>query len=454
MPELDSATVDKLADTAEMFLADQGDGFSLRRKPIGLGATAAVFEVSKKKAKYALKIYSERLYTGEHATAQLHRTELQKKLIGHDCKSLVTIQSIQLYKSSCICLMEYLPWDTLKKCLAKIPEGKIQILVDQLIDVIDYLKSIDLIHRDIKPENILISPDFFSLKVVDIGVVREISGAEDRMDGTDTGKLRPFLATAQYSPPEYLFRTFEPSEDLWNAVNIYQIGAVVHDMIVQKPLFDEEIQSGNRYKLALAVLRSKPVLAAAAKSRESRLAAIAELALIKDPVLRNDLVKISDFRTPKLERASEALAGILGKISINAKHQLKLNELIEEKERYCSQKLETIVATTIASIHSNFEHTLKCNRQKSKSTLHRQVFQIKLPARQIKESFFLEFDEIADPTPDEINVTLGREHGGTTITKIVGTMSSESELLEPGLMSQAFEAICEQLKANIDYSSL
>ncbi|MBK1880982.1 serine/threonine protein kinase [Luteolibacter pohnpeiensis] len=454
MPELDSATVDKLADTAEMFLADWGEGFSFRRKPIGVGATAAVFEVSKKKAKYALKIYSERLYTGEKSTAQLHRTKLQEKLIGHDCKSLVTIQSIQLYKSSCICLMEYLPWDTLKKCLAKIPEDKIQILVDQLIDVIDYLKSVNLIHRDIKPENILISPDFCSLKVVDIGVVREISGAEDRIDGTDTGKLRPFLATAQYSPPEYLFRTFEPSEDLWNAVNIYQIGAIVHDMIVQKPLFDEEVHSGNRYKLALAVLRSKPVLGAAAKSRESRLAAIAELALIKDPVLRNDLVKISDFRTPKSERASEALAGILGKISINAKHQSKLNELIEEKERYCSQKIETIVAATIASIHSNFEHSLKCNRQKSKSTLHRQVFQIKLPARQIKESFFLEFDEIVDPTLDEINVILGREHGSTTITKIVGTMSSESDLLEPGIMTHAFEAICEQLKANIDYNGL
>src|SRR5690606_24071900 len=101
-----------------------------------------------------------------------------------------------------------------------------------------WMASQTLVHRDIKPANILIAPDFSAAKLVDFGVVREMDGASP--DLTDHGHRRPFVATAQYSSPEYLFRLVEPSQDLWMGLSIYQLGAVLHDLLEGQPLFSEE----------------------------------------------------------------------------------------------------------------------------------------------------------------------------------------------------------------------
>ena len=208
----------------------------------------------------ALKVYVPSYLSGTGGAAERHRIELQRKLIGHDCSSLIGYRSIAFEESTCFIEMEFLPWQDMSRCLKEIPREAIAPLTQQLVEAVQFLDAAGLVHRDIKPANVLVSPEFDRLVVIDLGVVRETSNEEDRSDGTDHGVLRPFIATAQYSSPEYLFRTTAPSPDLWHALTIYQIGGVLHDLIARRPLFDEEVQTGNRYAVAFAVQQRMPSL--------------------------------------------------------------------------------------------------------------------------------------------------------------------------------------------------
>jgi serine/threonine protein kinase len=255
MPALSPETVGILHGIAESYLAINFEGWRLEGE-LGVGGSAAVFKAVKGDECRAIKVSSPKLFEGD-VPAQLKRVEIQKRIVGHQCSSLVQIFALELFDKTCICVMEHIPWKELKHAIGEIPAKNIQPIIDQLVDAVVFLKSIGVIHRDIKPENILIADDFIKIKLVDLGVVKEISINDDRLDSTDHGLHRPFLATAQYSSPEYLFRTAEPSSELWEALNIYQIGAVIYDLIEEKEIFAEEMRLENRYRLALAVLSKR-----------------------------------------------------------------------------------------------------------------------------------------------------------------------------------------------------
>ncbi|MDR2794139.1 MAG: protein kinase [Treponema sp.] len=88
-----------------------------------------------------------------------------------------------------------------------------------------------LAHRDIKSENIMISENT-DVIVMDMGVLK-IIGAPSMSDV----EQKQFLGTLRYAPPEFLTRNEDNTMEGWRAVNIYQIGAVLHDLIMQKELF-------------------------------------------------------------------------------------------------------------------------------------------------------------------------------------------------------------------------
>jgi hypothetical protein len=51
----------------------------------------------------------------------------------------------------------------------------------------------------------------------------------DEGNGTDFQEKTRFIATAQYSPPEYLTREEAKGEVGFRALNVYQVGAVLHE---------------------------------------------------------------------------------------------------------------------------------------------------------------------------------------------------------------------------------
>lgn len=277
------------------------------------GGSAAIFKVESKDGPRAFKAFNPAFFEGESAAADRKRLDVQRSTMGHLCPSLVQTYRVEEAEGTAIMEMEYLAWPPLDKCLSDVPDDKVIPLISQLVEAVRFLDAHNIVHRDIKPENIHVSPDFAQLKLLDLGVAR-LMEADDEPDAgkTDHGNTRPFLATAQYSSPEYLFRLDEPSARLWRGLNFYQIGAVLHDLIMKKPIFDYEMQLQNRWLVAKAVLTKPPSFADDKPNRLLSLKALAGRCLVKDLDSRLSLVGWDDFR---LEGASDPLTALAGRLS-------------------------------------------------------------------------------------------------------------------------------------------
>lgn len=258
---------------------------------LGQGNSAAVFRLRQPDGLVALKIYKPEFLQGANEAAERYRLSLHDRLKGHDCESLVKVYSVGDIGESAYITMEFVPWPSMDTVLGAIPIAAIPKLMGDVARAVQWMEERALVHRDIKPANILVSPDFGAAKLVDFGVVRAMDGTSP--DLTDHGHRRPFVATAQYSSPEYLFRLVEPSTELWSGLSIYQVGAVLHDMLEQRPLFNEEVLSENRYVLAMAVLKRTPSFRAGVYP--IAWAALARRALAKDLDIRLRAASLVDF---------------------------------------------------------------------------------------------------------------------------------------------------------------
>jgi serine/threonine-protein kinase len=96
----------------------------------------------------------------------------------------------------------------------------------------------------------------------------------------------------------------QPTPRLWKALNLYQVGAVLHDLIMKSALFQDEVSLGNRWLVARAVLAKTPSFADANPSRLTALKALSAKCLVKDMDTRLQIVSWSDFA---LDSAHEPL---------------------------------------------------------------------------------------------------------------------------------------------------
>ncbi len=263
---------------------------------VGSGGSAAIFRVSTPAGDKAIKVYDPKFFSGSGAAAERKRLELQRSLIGHGCRSLVAVHSVIEAEGTAFIEMEFVSWPQLKNALGNVPDEKVSSLTQQLVEAVIFLETLDIAHRDVKPENIHVSEDFVHLKLIDLGIARALSVPdEEGTEATDHGLRRPFIATAQYSSPEYLFRLDAPSPSLWKALNLYQVGAVLHDLINKKPLFQDEVDVGNRFVVAKAVLSKTATFPDTDPSRLAQQKALAARCLVKDMITRLQIVSWSDF---------------------------------------------------------------------------------------------------------------------------------------------------------------
>lgn len=299
---------------AHAFIAQRQGG--VVGAPLGDGGSAVVFRWERGDGVFALKVYDPKFFSSERAKAEQHRLGLQRRLIGQHCASMVDTLAVDEELGTCFVTMEFFEGIELKRVIGKVPDETISTLVSQLVSAVVFLERFGLVHRDIKPENILVSQDFAQLRVLDLGVVREVSGDEDRADGTDHGDRRPFIATAQYSSPEYLFRLEPPSPKLWKALTIYQIGGVLHDLVCKRPLFEKAVAADNKYALAMAVMREAPDFSGVSPG-VSGWAALASRCLAKDSGTRLQLVDWPDFQA-RTESAKDKLKRTLAARAVSA----------------------------------------------------------------------------------------------------------------------------------------
>jgi serine/threonine protein kinase len=263
---------DESLQIARRWCESKGSGWSVR-SALGEGGTAPVFEVDSPSGPRALKIYDAKFSAGKKGEIEYKRIEQQLALKGHDCPYLVQIYEGGKVEGRLFLVMERAPGAELEKGLKNIPRDKIRQIVDQVARAAIFLRGKGLCHRDIKAANVFISDDFNHCTLLDISVIRNVTDPIGA--GTDHEGQLPVVATARYSPPEYLFRLLEPGPELWHALNVYQLGALLHDLIMREPLFQAEYSKSteNRYRFAWIVATVDPTVQADDADRDLMLTA-------------------------------------------------------------------------------------------------------------------------------------------------------------------------------------
>lgn len=273
----------------------------------GRGGTAPVFTLGTPSGDKALKIYDREFSSGQKGAIERKRIDQQIALGAHACPYVVQVFEGGVFEDRLFVLMSKAPGGELEKRLPDVPRNRIRSILDQITQGVMFLRSKGICHRDIKSANVFISDDYCHATLLDLSVMRDIHDPVGI--GTDHDGQLPVVATARYSPPEYLFRLIEPGSELWHALDVYQLGGLLHDLIMKRALFEEEYSRSkeNRYRFAWAVATATPTVHA--DDVDQDLVFIARRALDKNWEKRSKL-KLDDFLIDTDKQQSNALAAI------------------------------------------------------------------------------------------------------------------------------------------------
>ncbi|TGP24224.1 hypothetical protein EN827_11020 [Mesorhizobium sp. M1D.F.Ca.ET.184.01.1.1] len=226
--------------------------------------------------------------------------EREKWLVGHDHPNIVKMidSGVEPETKNHFLVMELLDGPNLSKALNAVSAAAMPSLVAQLASAAEYLESRGLAHRDIKPANIVVVENMSRLVLLDFGVLRPVG----EKGLTDNGGTPLFVGTNQYASPEFALRQEEDTPDGWRAVTFYQIGAVIHDLIMKRPLFGNH--TGVPARLAQAVQNEVPAILST--EAPPYLVTLAQNCLVKSPKARLQMVSWDNFRQPA-DRQDRAL---------------------------------------------------------------------------------------------------------------------------------------------------
>ncbi|TXC70969.1 protein kinase [Sphingomonas ginsenosidivorax] len=311
------------------------DGWTIETL-IDHGKSAAVFKaVSEGHGKLAaLKIFDDELIQRYGDETQLKRIGRELSLKGQNHANMVGILGGGFHEESSnhYIVMDYLDGPSLSKCLTKVPEGNIPGLIEQLVSACEFLEAHELAHRDIKPANIVLLEDMSRLVLLDFGVLKPVG----EVGLTDTDGQRLFVGTLQYSSPEFLLRDEENDADGWRALAIYQVGAVLHDLIMRRPIFEEFVTP--YAALVNAVQHETPSVAS--EGVPSYLIDACQMALVKSPEKRLALVSWEAFRPPVAASAGDAARQRISKRLLLADAQ---SEAVVDDGPAMAELLETVI---------------------------------------------------------------------------------------------------------------
>ena len=270
---------------AKSLIGSTVDGW-LIEDTLGNGKSAVVLSAAKAGVEGAIKIFHPELIERYGKDVQLERINRERKLIGYEHSNLVRI----LDGGECAetghlhVVMERLPYKNLHDKGSLVPPENYGSLISQIASAARALEDLGLAHRDIKPENIAISDDFSRAVLLDLGVLLPVGLS----NLTDVDQ-RPFIGTLRYSSPEFLDRKEKDTTEGWRAVTFYQIGAVLHDLLMQRPIFSEVTEP---FSLLIDAVRStNPSISGG----DQRLMSLARRALVKQPETRLEMLTWSDF---------------------------------------------------------------------------------------------------------------------------------------------------------------
>ena len=327
---------------------------------INNGKSAAVFKAKKDKKYYALKIFDNDLVKRFGHEIQTKRIEQEISLKGHKIENLVKIHDGN--KNSIdgdeyyFLVMNYLEGENLKDYIAKRQYNKEFILkvLQVLLQVSEDLLKLRIVHRDIKPENIMVDNNL-DIILMDLGVLKLV-GAGSFTDDEE----KEFVGTLRYAPPEFLLRYEEDNMNGWKAVNLYQIGATLHDLIMKEELFHDITPYSN---LVISIKEDIPNIENPELPFD--LLQLTRDLLIKDWKKRleqNPIEKIYKLIDNSSEEKNNSEIELEEILSLRSKHEIKYEELINIQRSNKDKKNKRI--TLADELKTEIDNILKSLKDK------------------------------------------------------------------------------------------
>ncbi len=409
---------------------------------VNSGKSAFVCQASRGGEEAAIKIFGKDVE--EFGRDELEeRINRQLKIIGNEHENLIKIlgggycdEAKYFYL-----VMEFINAPNLAQVLQDVPRKQIGPLISQVAAAAKHLESIGLAHRDIKPANILIEDDFSKAILLDLGVIRPV-GSNGFTDSTNS---KYFIGTLQYSSPEYLLRKEEDTTEGWRAVTFYQLGAVLHDMIMRMPLFQEQKEPYAR--LVQAICHENPTIKA--NDVDVELTYLTKLCLLKKPEMRTSFVEWEDFEFPRnyqnnvemLKSRIRSRQKVLSNSVDNdlASENSKIRE-VEQKTYDIGENLETIIRD-ICITSNSFPRSKITNQVDEQDDVIIHVFFMKSAKDGLASTLTMVFKVyLLDLDSEAIQV------------QCVGILSDDEYSGEPEVMTDVFEGIFEStiIKAKLD----
>ena len=142
-------------------------------------------------------------------------------------------------------LMENKDLRELIKCSGTLDTDTTRIIIAQLVNALDYLRSKGMSHRDIKPENVTLD-EHFRVKLIDFSTVHIKGKMFDRtinqfVESTETEEIskESLVGTAEYIAPECL-----ENNDVSFAGDIWSLGCILYMCLHGRTPFNSNSQHG------------------------------------------------------------------------------------------------------------------------------------------------------------------------------------------------------------------
>lgn len=323
---------------------------------LGHGKSAVVMKGEKSDSPpVAIKVFHPEIIERFGLEHQMERIRREQTLIGNDHPNAVQILGGGLseqHKYPYI-VMSFETGLILSSCLNSVPQEKYRHVIMQIASVARHLENVGYAHRDIKPDNIIVTDlDTCTIKLLDFGVLRPL-GASSLTDGPGH---TPFVGTHQYSPPEMLHRKEDPSAEGWRAISFYQIGAVIHDLIMKRPLFEDDKEP--YANLVVAVDTKYPVFNR--ENEDKALVVLAKRCLLKNPAERLNLVQWEDFflehttgvlsKEERLAYLTKLRKATLAEESYDPLERTEIARLARQRSTELTRTLRTVVELVLDNL--------------------------------------------------------------------------------------------------------
>lgn len=204
-------------------------GFRIVRE-LGHGGMASVYLAVQESLdrEVALKVISPTLVASDDEFSQRFVNE-GRTIAKLNHPNIVTVHDIAIANGHHYIAMEYIDGESLKQRMHRglSPREGVET-IKQVVAALGYAHKKGFVHRDVKPDNILTREDGTAV-LTDFGIAKAADRAT-RMTATGMS-----IGTPHYMSPEQV-----RGESVDSRADIYSLGVVLYELLVNEPLYDAD----------------------------------------------------------------------------------------------------------------------------------------------------------------------------------------------------------------------